>query len=195
MANPDKFTEDFKRAWFKLTHRDMGPIDRYLGPEVPKERFIWQDPVPKADYESIDKEDIKYLQQLYDYLYEHVDFNIACIDEIFCRFAEILNAESIEDLYNSESGGYACHYAELIVALPNEKKEMLNLFISSGNIHEEFKGIQFFWGNWMKCENPEIFHLHKWSEDYEYPPKYEDVTHEEYINFLHENYPAIYLQE
>ena len=62
MANPDKFTEDFKRAWFKLTHRDMGPIDRYLGPEVPKERFIWQDPVPKADYCLINKEDIKYLK-------------------------------------------------------------------------------------------------------------------------------------
>ena len=62
MANPDKFTEDFARAWFKLTHRDMGPIARYLGPEVPKERFIWQDPVPEVDYELIDKEDIKYLK-------------------------------------------------------------------------------------------------------------------------------------
>ena len=62
MENPDKFTEDFARAWFKLTHRDMGPIARYLGPEVPKERFIWQDPVPEVDYELIDKEDIKYLK-------------------------------------------------------------------------------------------------------------------------------------
>ena len=62
MANPDKFTEDFARAWFKLTHRDMGPIARYLGPEVPKERFIWQDPVPEVDYELINKEDIKYLK-------------------------------------------------------------------------------------------------------------------------------------
>lgn len=62
MANPDKFTRDFARAWFKLTHRDMGPIARYLGPEVPKERFIWQDPVPEVDYELIDKEDIKYLK-------------------------------------------------------------------------------------------------------------------------------------
>ena len=62
MENPDKFTEDFARAWFKLTHRDMGPISRYLGPEVPKERFIWQDPVPEADYELINKEDIKYLK-------------------------------------------------------------------------------------------------------------------------------------
>ena len=62
MENPDKFTEDFARAWFKLTHRDMGPIARYLGPEVPKERFIWQDPVPEVDYELINKEDIKYLK-------------------------------------------------------------------------------------------------------------------------------------
>ena len=62
MENPDKFTRDFARAWFKLTHRDMGPIARYLGPEVPKERFIWQDPVPEVDYELINKEDIKYLK-------------------------------------------------------------------------------------------------------------------------------------
>ena len=62
MENPDKFTRDFARAWFKLTHRNMGPISRYLGPEVPEERFIWQDPVPEADYELINKEDIKYLK-------------------------------------------------------------------------------------------------------------------------------------
>ena len=51
------------RAWFKLTHRDMGPISRYLGPEVPKERFIWQDPVPKVNYELIDKKDIENLKE------------------------------------------------------------------------------------------------------------------------------------
>ncbi|GAA0706244.1 catalase/peroxidase HPI [Paraclostridium ghonii] len=61
--NPEKFTRDFARAWFKLTHRDMGPISRYLGPEVPREEFIWQDPVPKVDYELINEEDIKYLKK------------------------------------------------------------------------------------------------------------------------------------
>lgn len=56
--NPEKFADDFARAWFKLTHRDMGPISRYLGPEVPTERLIWQDPVPPANYKMINKKDI-----------------------------------------------------------------------------------------------------------------------------------------
>lgn len=54
--NPDEFADAFARAWFKLLHRDMGPRDRYLGPEVPEEAFIWQDPIPKVDYVLSDKE-------------------------------------------------------------------------------------------------------------------------------------------
>ncbi|MDP3087241.1 MAG: catalase/peroxidase HPI [Methylotenera sp.] len=54
--NPDYFSEVFARAWFKLTHRDLGPKARYLGPDVPKEDLIWQDPVPKADYTLSDAE-------------------------------------------------------------------------------------------------------------------------------------------
>jgi catalase-peroxidase len=56
--NPDEFADAFARAWFKLTHRDMGPRSRYLGPEAPDEELIWQDPVPPVDHELIDAQDI-----------------------------------------------------------------------------------------------------------------------------------------
>jgi catalase-peroxidase len=64
LENPDEFADAFARAWFKLTHRDMGPRVRYLGPEVPSEVFIWQDPVPAVDHPLIDEADAAELKKL-----------------------------------------------------------------------------------------------------------------------------------
>jgi catalase-peroxidase len=62
LANPDEFADAFARAWFKLTHRDMGPKSRYVGSEVPAENLIWQDPIPAVTYELVDANDVKALK-------------------------------------------------------------------------------------------------------------------------------------
>ncbi|WP_339652746.1 catalase/peroxidase HPI [uncultured Maribacter sp.] len=63
LENPDEFKDAYARAWFKLTHRDMGPVERYLGPEVPQEELIWQDPVPTVDFELVNDSDIQELKK------------------------------------------------------------------------------------------------------------------------------------
>ncbi len=63
LENPEEFAQAFARAWFKLTHRDMGPKSRYLGPDVPKEDLIWQDPVPPVDHELVSEQDIAELKE------------------------------------------------------------------------------------------------------------------------------------
>ncbi len=79
--NPEEFEDAFARAWFKLVHRDMGPKERYLGPEVPQEDLIWQDPIPDVDHELVDEKDIRELKG------KLLDSDLTISDLVFAAWA------------------------------------------------------------------------------------------------------------
>jgi catalase-peroxidase len=93
--NPKQFADAFARAWFKLTHRDMGPISRYLGPEVPKKQLIWQDPVPKVNHKLIAKKDVAALKK------EILESGLSVSDLVFTAWA------SASSFRNSDKRGGA----------------------------------------------------------------------------------------
>ncbi len=93
--NPKEFADAFARAWFKLTHRDMGPVSRYLGPEVPKKQLLWQDPVPKVDHKLIGQKDIAALKKTI------LDSGLSISDLVFTSWA------SASSFRNSDKRGGA----------------------------------------------------------------------------------------
>ena len=93
--NPKEFADAFARAWFKLTHRDMGPVSRYLGPEVPKKQLLWQDPVPKVDHKLIGQKDSAALKKTI------LDSGLSISDLVFTSWA------SASSFRNSDKRGGA----------------------------------------------------------------------------------------
>ena len=105
--HPEQFADAFARAWFKLTHRDMGPIIRYLGPLVPNETLIWQDPIPAVDHPLIDEQDVAALAAKI----------LACPACRFLSWAEVLKTlEAIQKEFNAPAmSGKQVSLADLIV--------------------------------------------------------------------------------
>jgi len=128
--NPDEFADAFARAWYKLTHRDMGPIARYLGPEVPKEALIWQDPIPKVTYDTIDKEDTALLKRM-------ILASDLSVSELVSTAWKAASTYRDSDKRGGANGGRIClaPQKDWEVNNPGELSKVLEVF---QNIKEEF---------------------------------------------------------
>ena len=133
-ANPAEFADTFARAWFKLTHRDMGPVSRYLGPEVPKEVLIWQDPIPPVEHELIDAADIADLKK------QILASGLSISDLVFTAWA------SASTFRNSDKRGGA-NGARIRLAPQkdwevNEPARLANVLATLQSIQERFNNAQ-----------------------------------------------------
>ncbi len=132
--NPKEFAEAYSKAWYKLTHRDMGPTSRYLGPEVPQEELIWQDPVPAVDHELINDEDIRALKA------NILASGLSVADLVFTAWA---SASTYRD--SDKRGG--ANGARIRLAPQkdweaNEPQRLANVLDTLGRIQNEFNSNQ-----------------------------------------------------
>ncbi|WP_373519714.1 catalase/peroxidase HPI [Pricia sp.] len=132
--NPDEFADAYSKAWYKLTHRDMGPTSRYLGPEVPQEELIWQDPVPAVDHELINDDDIKSLKA------NILASGLSVADLVFTAWA---SASTYRD--SDKRGGANGARIRLSPQKDweaNDPQRLANVLDTLGRIQNEFNGNQ-----------------------------------------------------
>ena len=132
--NPDEFADAFARAWFKLIHRDMGPKSRYIGPEVPDEEWIWQDPIPEVDHALIDDEDIAELKG------RIMDTELSISELVSTAWASASSFRGSD--YRGGANGARIRLAPQKDWEVNNPKQLAKVLKTLGNIQEDFNNEQ-----------------------------------------------------
>jgi len=134
LENPQELAEAFAKAWFKLTHRDMGPVTRYIGSEVPKEEFIWQDPVPKVDFDLIEENDIEELKK------KILDSGLTVQELVYSAWSTASNFRGSD--YRGGANGARIRLAPQKDWAVNHPDQLLKVLGVLENIKDEFNGKQ-----------------------------------------------------
>lgn len=132
--NPAEFEEKFAKAWFKLTHRDMGPSSRYLGADVPKEEFVWQDPIPPVDFDLVDEKDIAELKKML--LESGVDYT----DLISTAWASAVTYRGSD--FRGGANGARIRFEPQISWEVNEPKKLAGILEKLEKVAEDFNSKQ-----------------------------------------------------